>query len=170
MSPVSRPDRRYQPEDAFHPYHQRHPEHPGIEPGRRPRNPLAAAHEARWFDDEAGPLVRPYTMTRGRTGAGEQQFDLIAVVVSEPFDPVLAPDEPEPPVGPEQARILGLCRGTPLSVAELAADLDLPVGVVRVLLGDLLAAGLIRVRRPVPPALLPDERILQEVIHGLRAL
>ncbi|MBD0695202.1 DUF742 domain-containing protein [Streptomyces sp. CBMA123] len=115
-------------------------------------------------------MVRPYAMTGGRTGAGEQQFDLIAVVVSDLPDPALAPDLPEPPVGPEQARILGLCRSNPLSVAELAADLDLPVGVVRVLLGDLLAAGLIRVSRPVPPALLPDERILQEVIHGLRAL
>ncbi|WP_244178660.1 DUF742 domain-containing protein [Streptomyces rubellomurinus] len=45
-----------------------------------------------------------------------------------------------------------MCRGTPQSVAELAADLDLSVGVVRVLLGDLPAAGLIRVNRPAPPA------------------
>ncbi|WP_188300732.1 DUF742 domain-containing protein [Streptomyces sp. CBMA156] len=113
-------------------------------------------------------------MTRGRTGTGEQQFDLIALVITEPPDPAVGPAfgpaASEPPVGPEQARILALCRATPLSVAELAADLDLPVGVVRVLLGDLLTAGLIRVRRPVPPALLPDERILQEVIRGLRAL
>ncbi|GAA2970922.1 DUF742 domain-containing protein [Streptomyces lactacystinicus] len=152
------------------PYRGRHPEHPGVDPDGQPRNPLAAAHRARWYDDEAGPMVRPYAMTRGRTGAGEQQFDLIAVVVTEPPDPTLLPGVPEPPVGPEQAHILALCRGTPLSVAELAADLDLPVGVVRVLLGDLLTAGLIRVRRPVPPALLPDERILQEVIRGLRAL
>lgn len=158
MSPVPRP------------YRGRHPEHPRAEPDGHSRNPLAAAHRSRWYDDDAGPVVRPYAMTRGRTGAGEQQFDLIAVVVTELPDPVLVPDAPEPPVGPEQARILALCRGTPLSVAELAADLDLPVGVVRVLLGDLLAAGLIRVRRPVPPALLPDERILQEVIRGLRAL
>ncbi|WP_432277527.1 DUF742 domain-containing protein [Kitasatospora brasiliensis] len=152
------------------PYRERHPRRPRAEPGEYPRNPLAAAHRARWYDDDAGPLVRPYAMTRGRTGAGEQQFDLIAVVVTELPDPAFALDVPEPPVGPEQARILALCRNAPLSVAELAADLDLPVGVVRVLLGDLLAAGLIRVRRPVPPALLPDERILQEVIRGLRAL
>ncbi|MER7752149.1 DUF742 domain-containing protein [Kitasatospora sp. NPDC097643] len=135
-----------------------------------PRNPLAAAHRARWYDDEAGPLVRPYAMTRGRTRPGGQRFDLIALVVCDLPDPALSPDTPEPSAGPEQTLILGLCRGTPQSVAELAAELDLPVGVVRVLLGDLLAAGLIRVSRPVPPALLPDERILQEVIHGLRAL
>ncbi|AUY48976.1 DUF742 domain-containing protein [Streptomyces sp. CB01881] len=134
------------------------------------RNPLAAAHHSRWYDDEAGPLVRPYAMTRGRTRPSGQEFDLIALVVSEVPDPAGFPDAPDLPVGPEQARILGLCRGGGLPVAEIAAGLDLPLGVVRVLLGDLLAAGYIRVGRPVPPALLPDERILQEVVHGLRAL
>jgi len=39
-----------------------------------------------------------------------------------------------------------------------------------VLLGDLLEAGYVKVSRPVPPAQLPDERILREVIEGLRAL
>jgi hypothetical protein len=55
-------------------------------------------------------------------------------------------------------------------VAELAADADLPVGVVRVLLGDLMELGCVTISRPVPPAQLPDERILREVIEGLRAL
>ncbi|MGA5817411.1 DUF742 domain-containing protein [Kitasatospora sp. NPDC094028] len=108
-------------------------------------------------------MVRPYALTRGRTGGEGRRFDLIALVFREAPNPLLAPDAPEPPVGPEQARILSLCGDVPQSVAELAAELDLPVG-------DLRAAGLIRVNRPVPPALLPDERILQEVIHGLRAL
>ncbi|MFJ6249966.1 MULTISPECIES: DUF742 domain-containing protein [unclassified Streptomyces] len=62
------------------------------------------------------------------------------------------------------------CRVETQSVAELAAGADLPVGVVRGLLGDLLESGFVRVRRPVPPARLPDERILREVIDGLRAL
>ncbi|RKT11654.1 uncharacterized protein DUF742 [Streptomyces sp. 1114.5] len=166
MSRVPRPFDSRSP--AERPPWERHPEDPRAPFEGRPRNPLAAAQWARWYDDEAGPLVRPYTMTRGRTGVGER-YDLIAVAVCDLPDPALDPDAPEPPVGPEQARILTLCRGNPLSVAELAADLDLPVGVVRVLLGDLLAAGLIRVSRPVPPALLPDERILREVIHLRRA-
>ncbi|MEW2491476.1 DUF742 domain-containing protein, partial [Streptomyces sp. NPDC048411] len=45
-----------------------------------------------------------------------------------------------------------------------------PGALVRVLLGDLLEAGHVQVSRPVPPAQLPDERILREVINGLRAL
>ncbi|MFG2131477.1 DUF742 domain-containing protein [Streptomyces sp. NPDC048751] len=121
-----------------------------------------------WFDDEAGPVVRPYAMTRGRTtSAGQHRLDLIAVVVTEP-----QADDPEadPSLSPEHVDIVDLCRDTPQSVAELAADLDLPIGVVRVLVGDLVDAELVHVNRPVPPAELPDESILRDVINGLRAL
>ncbi|CAL9286917.1 MULTISPECIES: DUF742 domain-containing protein [Streptomyces] len=121
-----------------------------------------------WFDDEAGPVVRPYAMTRGRTSsAGQHRLDLIAVVVTEPHA-----DDPEADVtlSPEHVDIVGLCRQAPQSVAELAAELDLPVGVVRVLVGDLVDGELVHVNRPVPPAELPDEGILRDVINGLRAL
>ncbi|QIJ61524.1 DUF742 domain-containing protein [Streptomyces sp. JB150] len=121
-----------------------------------------------WFDDEAGPVVRPYAMTRGRTShAAQHRLDVIAVVVTEPDagDP-----ETDPTLSPEHVRIVGLCRDTPQSVAELAAELDLPIGVVRVLIGDLVDAEFVHVTRPVPPAELPDESILRDVINGLRAL
>jgi hypothetical protein len=121
-----------------------------------------------WFDDEAGPVVRPYAMTRGRTtSAVQHRLDLIAVVVAEPEagDP-----ESDVTLAPEHVDIVELCRDTPQSVAELAAELDLPVGVVRVLIGDLVDAEFVRVSRPVPPAELPDESILRDVINGLRAL
>jgi hypothetical protein len=57
-----------------------------------------------------------------------------------------------------------------VSVAEIAAHLDLPVGIVRVLLGDLLGRGLVSVRVPQPPAEPPSEEIFAAVIEGLRAL
>ncbi|MGW1839255.1 DUF742 domain-containing protein [Streptomyces sp. BBFR2] len=130
----------------------------------------AARHgeAARWYDDEAGPVVRPYAMTRGRTRTeSEDRLDLIALVIAESrYD---APDG-DHTLTPEQLDIVEWCRATPQSVAELAADLDLPVGVVRVLIGDLLDAGLVHLTRPVPPAELPDEQVLREVIDGLRAL
>ncbi|GHI09235.1 hypothetical protein AQI88_13315 [Streptomyces cellostaticus] len=121
-----------------------------------------------WFDDEAGPVVRPYAMTRGRTTSPAQhRLDLIAVVGTEPGagDP-----DGDPTLAPEHVEIVGLCRDAPQSVAELAAELDLPIGVVRVLIGDLVHAELVHVTRPVPPAELPDESILRDVINGLRAL
>ena len=122
-----------------------------------------------WYDNEAGPLVRPYAMTGGRTKPGPTgvRFDLIALVTLDPA----APDaDDDLALGPEHRTLIALCRLETQSVAELAAGADLPVGVVRVLLGDLLELGRVTVSRPVPPAQLPDERILREVIEGLRAL
>ncbi|MET9832513.1 DUF742 domain-containing protein [Streptomyces sp. NPDC006385] len=121
-----------------------------------------------WFDDEAGPVVRPYAMTRGRTtSAAQHRLDLIAVVVAEP-----QADDPEADssLSPEHVDIVELCRDAPQSVAELSAELNLPIGVVRVLIGDLVDAEFVHVNRPVPPAELVDESILRDVINGLRAL
>ncbi|MFD4631103.1 DUF742 domain-containing protein [Streptomyces sp. NPDC058284] len=123
---------------------------------------------SQWYDNEAGPLVRPYAMTGGRTSPGPRgvRFDLIALVT---FDSD-APGPGDAVLGPEHRALMELCRAETQSVAELAAGADLPVGVVRVLLGDLLEMGCVTVTRPVPPARLPDEKILREVIDGLRAL
>ena len=121
-----------------------------------------------WFDDEAGPVVRPYAMTRGRTtSAAQHRLHLIAVVVAE-----TQADDPEGDhtLSPEHVDIVDLCRDAPQSVAELSSELDLPIGVVRVLVGDLVDAEFVHVNRPVPPAELPDESILRDVINGLRAL
>ncbi|MDX3640140.1 DUF742 domain-containing protein [Streptomyces sp. MB09-02B] len=130
-----------------------------------------APHEppgSRWYDNEAGPLVRPYAVTGGRTrpGPGGPCFDLIALVSLDTG----APTVDDALLGPEHLVLLALCRTETQSVAELAAGADLPVGVVRVLLGDLMESGRVTVSRPVPPAQLPDERVLREVIEGLRAL
>ncbi|MFC4502923.1 MULTISPECIES: DUF742 domain-containing protein [Streptomyces] len=123
---------------------------------------------SQWYDSDAGPLVRPYAMTGGRTRPGPTgvRFDLIALVTRDPG----APGTDGTALGPEHRTLVDLCRAETQSVAELAAGADLPVGVVRVLLGDLLELGCVTVSRPVPPAHLPDERILREVIAGLRAL
>ncbi|MFC7894240.1 DUF742 domain-containing protein [Streptomyces sp. NPDC057381] len=123
---------------------------------------------SQWYDNEAGPLVRPYAMTGGRTRPGPtgMRFDLIALVTRVPG----APGSDEAVLGPEHRTLVRLCRSETQSVAELAADADLPVGVVRVLLGDLVELGCVTVSRPAPPAHLADERILREVIAGLRAL
>ncbi|KIF07491.1 hypothetical protein PL81_01630 [Streptomyces sp. RSD-27] len=125
--------------------------------------------DGRWYDADAGPLVRPYAMTGGRTKPGPHgvRFDLIALVV---VDAAAGGAGEAALLGPEHRALLGLCRSETQSVAELAAEADLPVGVVRVLLGDLLEAGQVKVSRPVPPARLPELRILREVIEGLRAL
>ncbi|MFI7701956.1 DUF742 domain-containing protein [Nonomuraea sp. NPDC049480] len=114
-----------------------------------------------WFDEEAGPFVRPYALIRGRTRSSGDAFDLVATVRAIGD----APGE----LGPEHQLILRAAR-SPISVADLAVELDLPVGVVRVLLGDMRDHGLISVTSPSAGGTRTNERILKEVINGLRAL
>ncbi|GAA5057823.1 hypothetical protein HNP84_000573 [Thermocatellispora tengchongensis] len=118
-----------------------------------------------WLDDEAGPVVRPFALTRGRARSSADDMDVIAMVT--------ATGERRPQglvLGPEQERILHISRRA-VSVADIASDLDLPLGVVRVLLGDLKDQGLISVRAPAAMATpRASERVLKEVINGLRAL
>jgi Protein of unknown function (DUF742) len=122
------------------------------------------APKDQWLDRDAGPVVRPYAMTRGRTGpAAGTSLGMIDVVLAAGA---------QPPAGvrmsPEHRRILALC-GEPMTVVDLASDIDLPVGVVRVLLSDLSQYGMIRIlATPRGPA--TNERLLRDVLDGLHAL
>lgn len=118
----------------------------------------------RWFDQEAGPVVRPYAVTRGRTRPGNEEFDLISVIVATGRQPA----ETFRP-GPEQQYMIDLCQ-RPVTVADVASDLDLPLGVVRVLLSDLSDQGLVKVLNAPSPGRMTDTDVLRNVLHGLKAL
>ena len=121
---------------------------------------MAAAGDGPWLDDAAGRLVRPFTVSNGRTRP-TVALDLMSQVMATGATPLGY-------LGPEHAQALDLCRA-PVSVAEVAAHLNLALGVVRVLLGDLLDDGLIDVHHP-DGAQRPDDDLLKAVIDGLRAL
>jgi hypothetical protein len=121
----------------------------------------------KWVDRRAGPVVRPYALTGGRTEpASGPVLDLIAVVVAA--GGTEGPDDLAG-LSPEHRRILGLCR-TPVTVADVASAIGLPVGVVRVLLADLILERRIRVMDGRPAGEQPSADLLKEVLHGLRAL
>jgi hypothetical protein len=116
-----------------------------------------------WLDEEAGPVVRPYAIAGGRGRPTGRAFDLVALVTVTPEGVARRPF-----LLPEQRKIVD--RATePVSVAELASHLDLALGVVRVLLGDLLADRLIAVEEP-RDGLPPEDGVLNAVINRLRAL
>jgi Protein of unknown function (DUF742) len=132
----------------------------------------------KWIDRDAGPVVRPYAVTLGRTEPADGEvLDLIAVVVATRPSVTPAPslarggdDAGDATVlSPEHRRILKLCR-RPVTVADVAADTSLPIGVVRVLLADLTQHGLINVVPQRPADEQPSAELLREVLHGLRAL
>lgn len=120
----------------------------------------------RLLDEEAGPLVRPYVMTSGRTQPVRGKFDLVTLVVATG-----RPVVPEMGLGPEHRAVVRLCEQQVVSVAEVAANLNLPALTVRVLLGDLLDRGLVTVEEPQAETdFLQDEKIYRAVIDGLHAL
>jgi hypothetical protein len=116
--------------------------------------------EETWFDDDAGPVVRPYAVTRGRTKSNQTELELITLVMTASSELRLRGGEPE------YANILRLCQ-TPVSVAEIAARLNLPVGVVKVLVSDLIEQRyLVYGRNPV----VGEEDVLHAVLDGIRRL
>ncbi|MEV4162236.1 DUF742 domain-containing protein [Nonomuraea dietziae] len=114
-----------------------------------------------WVDPE---IVRPYVVTRGRTEPVRGSFDLISLAVA-----VGGPPGPEAGLDPEHLAIARLCH-EPISVAEIAARLDLPAGTIRVLLGDLFDQGFVTVQDPQPEVDMQDEKMYRAVLDGLRSL
>ncbi|MFI6447348.1 DUF742 domain-containing protein [Kitasatospora sp. NPDC050543] len=112
----------------------------------------------------SGP-VRPYVITGGRSRPSREALALESLVSA-------LPEAPEPPDGTlnrEHRRILAICRSL-LSVAEVAAHLSLPLGVVKVLVGDLWDLRAVQVLPPVPQAERLPTTLLEEVLVGLRQL
>jgi Protein of unknown function (DUF742) len=121
----------------------------------------------KWRRRDSGPVVRPYAVTGGRTQPADGEvLDLLTLVVATGRP--AATDDPAR-LSPEHRRILGLCEQQ-VTVADLAADTALPLGVVRVLLADLILQGAITVVRQRPPGQRTGNDVLQEILNGLRAL
>ncbi|HEY9367293.1 DUF742 domain-containing protein [Streptomyces sp.] len=112
-----------------------------------------------WLDDAAGRLIRPYTVSGGRTKPSTA-LDLLSMVMA-------TGSAPQPHMGPEHALALGLCDG-PTSVAEIAAHLRLPAVVTKVLLSDLVDCGAITAKSPRFHAQPTDRSLLEAVLDGLR--
>ncbi|MZG17094.1 DUF742 domain-containing protein [Streptomyces sp. SID5914] len=120
------------------------------------------SQEAPGPEEDTGPLIRPYTLTGGRTQPAHTGIELISLIST-----VRPPTRTER-LQPEQHQLLALCR-FPTALVEVAARLDLPISVVRVLLSDLMDQGLASVSSP-PAAGAPDAHFLQAVIDGIRRL
>jgi hypothetical protein len=116
-----------------------------------------------WMDLDAGPVVRPYALTGGRTRPAGERFDLLALVCAVP-----GTGRDTYGLEPEQVIVLCACP-VPTPVADLAADLDLPLGVIAILISDLRERGLVTIHR-APPAGVSDVSVLEEVADGLRRL
>ena len=124
--------------------------------------PGPAGHDADPLE-EGGParLVRSYTLTAGRTRA-EVDLPMEATLRRQGFDDEAGETS--------RQRILRVCESR--SVAEVSALVSMPIGVVRVLLGDLVQEGKVRVQATLTDSSSSDERrdLIERTLRGLRAL
>ena len=110
-------------------------------------------------------LVRPYTLTAGRTDTS------VDLPLEAPVHTLQAGLAHKWPPNDVKDKIIQLCTKSP-SVAEISARLDLPLGVARVLVGDLVMSGYLRVRRTLTDHSTLDERreLIGRPLRGLKAL
>lgn len=106
--------------------------------------------------------IRPYALTGGRTKT--RHHLLVETLISVPqYDPTLSDS-----LMPESKSLYERARKR-TSVAELSVLLDLPLGVVRVLISDLAAQGAVFIH-PTAYAYQNDPNVLERILDGLKRL
>jgi hypothetical protein len=105
--------------------------------------------------------VRPYAMTGGRTRPTHDDLEIETLVSTT------STGEQTPKLTVEQQAIAALCHDI-LSIAEISARLHVPLGVVRILVGDMADEHLVMVHRPAHVGDRPDLALLERVLDGLR--
>jgi hypothetical protein len=116
---------------------------------------------------DPGPVVRPYTITGGRTrsvAAQELDLELETLISTTSLGEFQIST-----LSLERRQIALLCRKL-LSVAEVSAQLDVTFGVARVLVGDMAGEGLLQVHRSTRGGESPDLALLERVLYGLREI
>jgi Protein of unknown function (DUF742) len=116
-------------------------------------------------DDADDPRVVPaYAITGGRTRSRGHDLRLETLVSTTRRGVASLPR-----LRFEQARIVELCR-QPVSVAEVAAELRVPLGVARVLVSDLHADDMLTIHHPSARADgRPRTEVLERLLNGLRS-
>jgi Protein of unknown function (DUF742) len=107
--------------------------------------------------------VRPYAMTGGRT---RPTHDALAI---ETLVSTTSTVDLTPKLTVEQRAIAALCHDI-LSIAEVSAKLHLPLGVVRILVGDMADEHLVVIHRPAHAGDRPDLALLERVLYGLHSI
>ncbi len=125
------------------------------------RDPVAGGPSEVVFESRS---VRPYAVTGGRTRSKGELIPIEALVSVVGM--------PAMQLSTEKSRIVELALTQYLSIAELSAHMHLPVGVVRVLVGDLVEEGHARVHGAVASHYNPATTlsVLESVLDGISAL
>lgn len=108
-------------------------------------------------------LIRPFMVTRGRTRSKSERFEIETQLQAT------GSEEAESQYRWETAAVLAAAR-QPSALAEIAARSDLTIGVARVLVGDLVADGVMQVHKTDAGSSMFSISLLEEVLDGLNNL
>jgi len=108
--------------------------------------------------------VRPYLLTAGRAQPVDQSLEIEAQIRTSQLG-----TSAQARLAFERRDIVDLCQAMTLSVAEVAARMDLHINVTRVLVADLAALGYLLVHRP-QSAMTRNVDLIERVIRGLEAI
>ncbi|MEU2900342.1 DUF742 domain-containing protein [Streptomyces sp. NPDC088106] len=111
------------------------------------------------------PLVPFFVMAKGRVLPRESEYEHTAMISAQASAAATVRT-----LAPEARVVMNLLADGYLSVAEVAAHTQLPLGIVRILLAQMAEDGLIHVRGPVPHAERHDPALLTAVLHGLERI
>jgi len=110
--------------------------------------------------------IRPYAMTGGRTRPARSDLTIEALVSTTALGRRVARDR----LGVDWRPIALLCQDL-VSVAEISARLEIPLGVARVLVADMAEVGLVAIHQRDPSESNGTDRaLLERVLAGLRAI
>jgi hypothetical protein len=130
------------------------------------RLPSKSWPEPEDHDNSAPRPVRHFTLTGGRASAN------VEIPLEATLRSLSLVGEPHsmPLPGTIQARILEGCDTK--SLADLSSMLEMGVGVLRVLVGDLVEQGQIRIQSTITTDSSVDERrdLIERTLRGLRSL
>ncbi|WP_166459633.1 DUF742 domain-containing protein [Amycolatopsis pithecellobii] len=125
----------------------------GVDPGAEP-------------DDEGTLHVRPYVRARGRAAARyELEFETLLTTTGKHLS-----WSGERELSADQLTLCRLC-DAPRSVAEIAVELDVAIGVAKVLISDVIDQGLLELQEMTPMISgRPPMELLKRVHAGIAKL
>ncbi len=112
-------------------------------------------------EETTGRLIRPYAMTGGRTGAD------VGISLETQVQASARASQHLGAYRWEAAKVVELVQ-QPMALIEIAAHLEVPIGVARVLVADLVEDGAVVLHQPAPTQSFAS--LLEKVLDGVRNL
>lgn len=110
---------------------------------------------------EANDFVRPFLVTTGRTKASVEglRFETLVQATAKPASELRF----------EPARVHELCSDA-IAIAEISANLGMPIGTAKVVVGDLIQSGHVELHQTIDTEQTEDIQLISRLIDGVRRL